>query len=146
MAKDIYNALLEVQKAAPKVQKDAINPHFRSTYVTLNAALDAVLPLLTEQGVLLIQAPSNIEGQPALTTKLVHPESGSEVEYTALMPEDSNPQKLGSSITYFRRYALMSMLGLVGDEDDDANRASEPVRAPREVMRPTKVATAKPSF
>lgn len=117
---DIYAALLEVQKKAPRVQKDAINPHFRSTYVTLNAALDAVLPLLNEHGILLVQAP-DADG---LRTELIHPESGTQISSWAEMPKDDNPQKLGSAITYFRRYALMSMLGLVGDEDDDANVAS----------------------
>ena len=39
------------------------------------------------------------------------------------LPEISDPQKLGSCITYYRRYTLGSLLGLQS-EDDDGNAAS----------------------
>jgi hypothetical protein len=38
------------------------------------------------------------------------------------------PQALGSIITYFRRYALASILGLVADEDADARNHKEEVK------------------
>ena len=38
---------------------------------------------------------------------------------------NANPQKLGSAITYFRRYTLKSLLA-IAEGDDDANLASEP--------------------
>jgi hypothetical protein len=38
-----------------------------------------------------------------------------------------DPQKLGSAVTYYRRYTLQSLLGLQA-EDDDANAASEATR------------------
>jgi hypothetical protein len=34
----------------------------------------------------------------------------------------------GASITYARRYALMSCVGVVGDTDDDGNAAGAPAR------------------
>jgi len=44
-----------------------------------------------------------------------------------LVSKDANdPQKLGGSITYARRYGMCALLGIVGDDDDDANLASEP--------------------
>ena len=39
------------------------------------------------------------------------------------LPEITDPQKLGSCITYYRRYTLSSLLGLQS-EDDDGNTAS----------------------
>jgi hypothetical protein len=39
------------------------------------------------------------------------------------LPEIADPQKLGSCITYYRRYTLASLLGLQA-VDDDANVAS----------------------
>ena len=39
------------------------------------------------------------------------------------LPEISDPQKLGSAITYYRRYTLASLLGLQA-VDDDANLSS----------------------
>jgi hypothetical protein len=36
-----------------------------------------------------------------------------------MQPADLKPQTVGSTITYCRRYALMSVLGLVGGAEDD---------------------------
>jgi hypothetical protein len=44
------------------------------------------------------------------------------------LPEINDPQKLGSAITYYRRYTLQSLLALQA-EDDDANLASNKVVA-----------------
>ena len=46
-----------------------------------------------------------------------------------LLLAKNDPQGQGSAITYARRYALMAMLALVADEDDDANAASKPRQA-----------------
>jgi hypothetical protein len=35
-------------------------------------------------------------------------------------------QKMGSAITYARRYSLSAICGIAADEDDDANAASVP--------------------
>lgn len=40
------------------------------------------------------------------------------------------PQKLGAAITYARRYGLCAILGIVGDEDDDAQSATAPNELP----------------
>jgi hypothetical protein len=42
------------------------------------------------------------------------------------LPATEDPQKLGSAITYYRRYAIVTLLGLVTEEDDDGNAASPP--------------------
>ena len=46
-----------------------------------------------------------------------------------MKPIKDDPQGAGSVITYQRRYALGAVLGLNIDEDDDANKASQPVKA-----------------
>ena len=122
----IASALLEVQKACPPLVFDATNPHFKSSYVSLGGLIDTVLPLLNEHGVLLTQAPTaDPDGNPVLVTFLVHAESGEKIgSSTPLFMGKADAQAHGSAITYARRYALMSMLGLVGDEDDDGTAAS----------------------
>jgi hypothetical protein len=45
------------------------------------------------------------------------------IESSIMLPALQDPQKLGSAITYFRRYTLQSLLSLQA-EDDDANKAS----------------------
>ncbi len=125
--KELAAALLAVQKDAPALQKDALNPHFKSRYLSLESLMGQVLPVLNAHGIVLLQHPTVHEGQPALHTQLIHAESGEFVEDTMLlMMAKPDPQGQGSAITYARRYALMSALGLVADEDDDGATASQP--------------------
>jgi hypothetical protein len=57
-----------------------------------------------------------------------------------MQPTKHDPQGAGSVITYQRRYALGAILGLNIDEDDDANKASQPVKEQtkdfREILSP----------
>ena len=126
MAESLIKSLLAFQAEAPALQKNAINPHFRNRYISLDALMDAILPPLNKAGVIVLQMPTIADGQPALTTRIIHVETGECIESTMpLVLEKENPQGQGSAITYARRYSLMAMLGLVADEDDDANAASK---------------------
>jgi ERF superfamily len=118
-------ALLAAQKDVPAVQKTSINPHFKNKFVSLDSLLGEVLPVLNKHGLVLLQLPTTVDGHPALRTRIVHAESGEAVEDTMLlMAAKDDPQGQGAAITYARRYSLMSMLGLIADEDDDGNRAA----------------------
>lgn len=122
----LEQALLAAQQDAPHLQRDAINPHFKSKFISLDTLIENVLPVLNKHGLVLLQFPSTVSGQPALRTRLVHAESGEAVEDTMLlMAAKDDPQGQGSAITYARRYSLMSILGLVADEDDDGNHATK---------------------
>lgn len=133
-------ALLEAQKDAPGLQRDAINPHFRSNYVSLDSLVAVVLPILNKHGIVVMQTPTISDGRPALRTKLIHAASGESEEDTMLLElEKDTPQGQGSAITYARRYSLMSMLGLVADVDDDGNAATPQNGTP-------KPAAAEPNF
>ena len=117
--------LLDIQANLPEFKKNAKNPHFKNTYITLDALLEGLLPLLNERAILLIQEPSNIGPAPALTTTFIDVESGEERSSTQpLLLDKDTPQGHGSAITYGRRYALCSALNIVADEDDDGEEAS----------------------
>lgn len=121
----LAQALLDVQRNAPAIQKDGLNPHFHSKYVSLDTLMPTILPVLNEHGIVLLQEPTTLEGEPALRTRLIHAETGEQTETTMLLVlAKDDPQGQGSALTYARRYALMSMLGLVADEDDDGNKAT----------------------
>lgn len=49
-------------------------------------------------------------------------EFSSQILLPVILPTEA--QKFGSFVTYFKRYGLVLALGLVADEDDDANYAS----------------------
>lgn len=128
-------------EAQGKLGFDAKNPHFKSSYITLNKVLEVVTPLLRERGILLTQPLGALPAappSPALVTRFIDTESDeSYEEVVPLVLEKQTPQGLGSAITYFRRYGILSALGLVGDEDDDAEAAEPAARS---------VASKKASF
>ncbi len=117
----IHKKLLQFQQQGITLVKDGTNPHFHSSYATLNEVLDKVKEPLNKLGVLIVQE-SIATG---LRTKLVDTEDDSFVESIMPYTETSTAQKLGSNLTYLRRYALVALLGL-GDSDDDGNLASTP--------------------
>lgn len=125
----LWSALLAVQASAVKFQKDKVNPAFKgSRYASTDTILEAILPALTENDLVLTQMPSALgftDPQPALRTRITHVPTGDYIEDTMLLMLDkSNAQGLGGAITYGRRFAVTSMLGLVEGEDDDGNSAS----------------------
>ena len=83
-----------------------------------------VLPLLNKHGLIWLTAPNfqahGGEIQPNLSYRLIHAESGEETSGTVpLMLSKRDPQGLGSAITYARRYAWQSVLGIAAEEDTD---------------------------
>ena len=108
------------------VTKNAVNPHFRNRYATLDAILDVVRPILSKHGMAVSQEPLMEEGRCGVVTRIVH-ESGEVRESTLLLPvKDQTAQAAGSAITYARRYALSAVLGIAADEDDDGQEATTP--------------------
>lgn len=117
--KNIAIAIHEVQKELEPVMKDATNPYFNSKYATLEAVWFVVGPLLSKNGLSVVQLGS----EDSLETLLLHT-SGEWLSGSAkLMPKSNDPQALGSAITYARRYWLSALLGVVS-EDDDGNKAT----------------------
>lgn len=120
----ISAALVKSQKQFKPVVKDAENPFFKSNYADLSSILQAVMPVLTDNGLALSQPMRVDNGITILCTKLIH-ESGEVMESEMILPVVQDPQKYGSLITYYKRYQLQAMLGIsTADEDDDANYAS----------------------
>lgn len=121
---ELAKAMIKFHLKVDKIKKDAKNPFFKSTYASLSNILEQIDTPLIESGLAVCQFPSGDHG---LTTIIMH-ESGEflQAEYT-MKPVKDDPQGIGSSITYQRRYALASALGLNIDDDDDGNAASKKV-------------------
>jgi hypothetical protein len=117
---NISKALLKAQTAFTFAGKNARNPHFKNTYADLTAVIDAIKPALNESGIVFMQTSSPSDsGILALTTRLIHAESGEFIEDTGTCPlPKSDPQGYGSAMTYMRRYCLASICGLYQDDDD----------------------------
>lgn len=117
----IYKKLFEAKKEIGKISKDSKNPFFNSNYLSLNGLIDAVENVLEKHGLVMLQP----LGNQGVYTQIIDTESGDKIESFLMLPNITDSQKLGSAITYFRRYTLQSLLGLQA-EDDDGNLASKP--------------------
>ena len=118
-----HQKLHRAKLAIGKVTKNANNPHFKKSYADLNAIIEAVEPILLENGLLLLQP---IHGN-SVCTQIIDVDSGTMIESCMDLPTGLDPQKMGSAITYFRRYTLQSILSLQA-VDDDGHSASQPVK------------------
>jgi len=119
--KNIAGALVKFQASVSKVAKEANNPFFKKKYASLANILDTIQKPLSECGLAVSQFPDG----DALTTIILHSESGEWMESSYTMPvaKQNDPQAMGSAITYARRYALGSILNLNIDDDDDGEKA-----------------------
>lgn len=121
----IAKALVAVQKEVSPLKKTAENPHFKNSYVPLSEVVESALRIITRHGLGISQWPITHQGKTWLLTILMH-ESGASIQgEQELLLAQQNSQGQGSSITYARRYGIMAILGLVGDDDDDdGNKAA----------------------
>ena len=129
---NIYQKLLEVQKEIGAIEKDSENPFFKSKYFDINKIIQVVNPLLSKNNLVLLQ-PIKDGKQYSI---IVDSETTESVESELALPTISDPQKLGSAVTYYRRYTLQSLLGLQA-EDDDANASSKEVNKPKSKPKAT---------
>jgi hypothetical protein len=82
---------------------------------------------LAKNGLCIVQVTGIDDGgRTRLCTTLYH-ESGECLESWVLLPDIADPQKVGSALTYYRRYAICAMLNLSA-EDDDAQAAKQQLR------------------
>ena len=98
-------------------------------YASLGALLGAVKPVLAKHGLGVVQAFRDYgDGNGCVETTVVHETGESMSTVSPPFHVDPNPQKTGAWITYYRRYMLSSLLGVLGDEDDDAELVVAPIR------------------
>ena len=123
--KNLYTKLSKVKSEIGAVSKDATNPFFKSKYFDINSLLKHVEPLLDKNGLLLLQPISD----GLVSSQIIDIDNGDKVESSMQMTALSDPQKMGSMITYYRRYTLVSLIA-GQSEDDDGNAASKASKTP----------------
>lgn len=121
---DLAAALALAQAEVSHAKKDTANDFFKSSYADLAAVTDACRAALAKNGLAVVHAPASTDGLTVtVDCRLVH-KSGQWMQTSlTLKPGKSDPQGIGSAITYARRYTLAAMVG-VATEDDDGNAAS----------------------
>ena len=126
----LATALAKAQGEIVGAKKKSSNPFFKSDYADLHEGISATRPVLSKHGLAVVQTTSNVEviGKTAFLnvgTMLMH-ESGQWIRSYTPLPVESpvNCHKLGSAMTYGRRYGLAAMIG-IAQMDDDGNAATE---------------------
>jgi ERF superfamily len=118
---NILKALILAKQEFKHIPKNSYNPYHKSKYANLDAVLGAISEALNKYDLCLLQPTEVRAEQTILKTVIYHVESGEQIACELLLPQNADPQKTGSAITYYRRYALCSLLGIIADEDDDGN-------------------------
>ena len=121
---NIYKALMDFRYRVDSVERTSKNEFLNYHYANINNIIDTIKPVLYELRMGYVQTVQYIDGVDLLNTRVFlvdHPEEFIESNIRLIMTKEDS-QQLGSSITYNRRYALISTFSLEV-EDDDGERA-----------------------
>jgi hypothetical protein len=122
----IVKAFLKVQSEFPEIPRDSTGSTGNRSYkyASLPAIQKVCFPILHENGF----AVSQVFAGESLETRIMHTSGECLISYLDCSDEGLSPQKFGSKITYYRRYALVAALGLAPDEDVDAAGIDTPAK------------------
>ena len=136
---ELVGALSKAQGEMNNAKKDSSNPFYNSKYADLGSVWEACREALSKNGLAIIQTTNNLENELYLVTTLAHSSGQWMKSYLPIKYNDSgveinkygketkiNPlHKMGSSLTYLRRYALSAIVGVAPDDDDDGNSGGQ---------------------
>ena len=134
----LFEAVAGAQAEIGGGVKSSENPFFKSQYADLHACREAVREVFGRHGISIVQIPEGSMDSVAVAsvrTLLTH-KDGAYIEGVAsCKAADGSPQKMGSAITYLRRYSLAAYAGLAQTDDDgNSNQVIEPVKCDKEAV------------
>lgn len=136
------NILKAMIEAAPEISSISKSKQaYGYKYATLDSLIDMLRGVLPKHGLWFMQMPTRTGERSTLTTRVFHSsgewlEDSIEMTDTELQGKANDTQKVGASITYFRRYALSSIFGVASDEDVDGNLNSKQPQNTRQSNTP----------
>ena len=113
-------------------------------YAPLSSGLDIVRKTLSQHEIATVQTTSIDEtaGIVRLSTVLAHA-SGEWIASdwpVCAISDTATPHRMGAALTYARRYALFTLVGIAGEDDLDAPDLTEPSPKPGELKTSSKTA------
>lgn len=122
---ELISALVKAQEGFKTAKKDSKNPFFKSNYADFESVVTATRDSLLKNDLCVIQTTSYVGDLAVLHTTLFH-SSGQFIigEYPISAPI-MDPQKMGSAMTYAKRYAYSAIVGAVTSDDDDGEKAQD---------------------
>lgn len=128
--------VFNLKKEIGAISKDSTNPFYKSKYFDINKLINQLQPLLDKYELVLYQPVVHDyqTGTDVVQSYLKCAETENETPKSEMeLPDIKDPQKMGSAVTYYRRYTLTSLLGLQA-EDDDGNSAKIKTQPTKELM------------
>lgn len=159
----IYQALINAKKDFKSLKETAYNPFFKSKYADLKEVINSVKDALSVNGLGFYQSADAISDTKEIVTTTIDKNGTTKTEtkivgyskitttlfsgsgetitmtYPLIVSDMADPQKVGSAVTYAKRYALTAALG-IASEDDDAESAKPSKTA--QYSKPAAVTTA----
>ena len=136
---NVYAALAAAQGEFPEIPKTKSSNAYGNKpywYADIADILAVVRPVLSRHGLCVIQLPEHAGNTLTMTTRLHHASGGDHVEGMLSCSCRAEPQKIGSAITYLRRYGLGALLGVAPDDDEDGQAAQDSTPPPQRPQRP----------
>ncbi len=141
-----FPAIAKTHTATVSSEKDGKWTKYSYNYADLSDIMSAIRPVLAECSLAVTQPIELREnGTLILRTSILHSDGSAIHSMLPLPAPTGKPQAFGSALTYMRRYALSSLLGIASEEDDDGSAAEQPghvEHAPRQTRQPQKPAPA----
>lgn len=126
----LYAALDEFHEKSNLVKATKENDFLKNKYAPYNVVVAQTKQHLVDAHLRVLQAITHIDGNTAIWTRLIHLDSKQYIEsISPVVHKDNDPQGQGSGITYMKRYSYIAILGILVDQDDDANVAQGLVQA-----------------
>lgn len=121
-----FESIIKIQSEIKDLKKDTNNPFFKSKYMNLSSIVNTIKPILHNNNCFTTHEVIEEDGRMKLWSKICYKDGVVLLQCKSpLLTKDPNdPQKLGSAITYMRRYNLTAMLE-IEEDDDDGNNASQ---------------------
>lgn len=122
----IIQKIKTVQKEVGLLQKDKKGYNYK--YFDINQLIEKLEPILEKEELVIMQPLTNVGGRPAIETQVYSEDE--EYKTTITLPDLDDPQKMGSAVTYYRRYSLVSLFFLRAEDDDGAKAKPKPAAKP----------------
>lgn len=123
MEKSIMLKVGQVSSMALLSKPTADNPYFNSKYIPLNVVMNELKEPLEKAGLAYTFTVTREETGYKTKMYVIDLETGESQEMGEFPIEDLSPQKVGSAISYARRYLLLSVFNMAAEQDDDGNAA-----------------------
>jgi hypothetical protein len=131
----LFGALAIAQGEYEVIGYNRENPYFKAKFADLDAILSAARPALKRNKLTFLQQIRiNEEGMTILHSILGHA-SGQWIESrNRIIPTKNDPQTFGSTLSYLKRYAAVSLLGITISHDKDDDDAEKDMADARQIF------------